>query len=113
MIEPINTNDLRSMAIALLIPHCDLENISSTLEKVADEIDRLQSIVDKLPKTADGVPIVWGDRVWIWPMGYVIPREMIVWEISPDGRLNLSIGRFGSNQTYSTREAAEAAKEKR
>jgi len=69
------------------------------------EIAELEDIVDKLPTTADGVPVVPGMEIW-----------------HPDGRTGTaSIAYYGrgcfpsyvvAEYCYSTREAAEAAKEK-
>ena len=69
------------------------------------KIAELEDIVDKLPTTADGVPVVPGMEIW-----------------HPDGRTGTaSIAYYGrdcfpsyvvAEYCYSTREAAEAAKEK-
>ena len=71
--------------------------------KALDELERLRAIVDKLPKTADGVPVVPGlDNVWVKNGPNVRPSEsMTTWRL-------LQVRR---SYCYSTREAAEAAKQ--
>ncbi len=104
---------------------------SQSIYAVCDEAERLQAIVDKLPKTADGVPVVLLMNLWCrkqyaqciqWVGIGVIGMETN--EEDADGgeyceRATLAVrdGRghewyVESDVCYSTREAAEAAKEK-
>ncbi len=75
------------------------------------------AIVDKLPKTADGVPVVPGMTVWVvgdYGDGRSI-HEFVVWCLShrtgDDGGTTGSTFCWGHGDSYSTREAAEAARE--
>jgi len=85
------------------------------LSEAKAEIERLQTIVDKLPKTADGVPVVPGmvlhDPIWIEdPFGV---HQLLVF--CPNARRSewsCNDGEVDTSQCYSTREAAQAAKEK-
>ena len=94
------------------------------------EITRLRAIVDKLPKTADGVPVVPGaDKVYRIAAGdeFDNPRETKNGvEISMNWRgwvatFFSDLRRFGDtylcgedpSKCFSTREAAEKAKEQR
>lgn len=71
-----------------------------------DEIKRLRAIVDKLPTTVDGVPIVPGTDVWrkCSACHHVHPWRSYD---RPDFSTKVLA------ECYSTREAAEAAKEER
>ena len=64
------------------------------------EVARLRGIVDKLPKTADGVPVTPYMRVF-----YYSPVDGSICEGSAD-----SFSMHTIHKTFSTREAAEAAK---
>ena len=74
--------------------------IADAVDAVIGEIERLQIIVDKLPTTADGVPIVPGQRVYFrcgtcdGAVESMIPIN--------------SVSDHMSKTFYSTREAAEA-----
>lgn len=43
----------------------DIRQLIGTIERRDTELARLQAIVDRLPKTANGVPRVPGDEVWV------------------------------------------------
>ncbi len=88
------------------------------LEEQAAQIDSLRATVDKLPKTADGVSIVlrmtvWtleDGKAWEWTVagiGLDIGGDYYLW--LDDGEPSRMVSEPG--QCYSTREAAEAAKE--
>ena len=87
------------------VPHegKDVHDIVTCLER---QVAQLQAIVDKVDKTADGVPVVSRMPVFspAWhPTGFVAVRQV---------RIPLhSIEDFVERPWYSTREAAEAAKE--
>lgn len=67
-------------------------------------------IVAKLPKTADGVTMVPGTPVYFWwPPLQVKPGEPCQTEVSENPYLK-NFGPIASECCYSTREAAEAAK---
>jgi len=66
------------------------------------ELARLRDVVDKLPKTADGVPVVPGMTLWCPSMEHGPRSQTTI--IEPEFRCELL-------SRYSTREAAEAAKE--
>ena len=95
---------------------CVGEHTAETLaEAAAKEIKRLRAIVDKLPKTADGVTVVPGeDTVWAWHphrgefTEYAVEISQPYAEVDYDFVDPNCVCRF-----YSTREAAEAAKEQR
>jgi hypothetical protein len=75
--------------------------------------ERLRAIVDRLPKTANGVPIVPGMDVW-FPSP--TPHCVAVWRVESDGIMDTvfhghAYRKCCGGETYSTREAAEAAKE--
>ena len=86
----------------------------------AGEIKRLKAIVAKLPKTADGVPVVPGMGVHCTETCYTSGEGKItplyVHEINKD----VVVSRFNGTRTdvagykhcYSTREAAEVAKDR-
>jgi len=84
-------------ALNLELPESVARDFCPRARAVANEVHRLQAIVDKLPKTADGVPVVPGDIAY-----------------TTDGRsmrINTSASGHVISDCYSTREAAEAAKE--
>jgi hypothetical protein len=85
----------------------ELTRLRSDLARMTLERDQLQAIVDKLPKTADGVPMVPGyDQVYLAMRGddgtlHSLSKTAATWRL-----LDLR-----AKDCYSTREAAEAAKE--
>ncbi len=99
---------------------CDAAN---TIKRQWDEIERLQAIVAKLPKTADGVPVVPGVDAVFWAGGdkrnCLVPLQAsnCHYVLGPEGYVRHSIKKHHSDEKvsirkcYSTREAAEAAKE--
>ena len=94
----------------LLLP--DEAGLCDGCENNYREIARLQAIVDRLPKTADGVPVMPGDDVWVGPSS---PHCCFVNGIMPGDVVRLDFHGHsyatvvGKKDTYSTREAAEAA----
>lgn len=77
-----------------------------------DEIERFRAIVDRLPKTADGVPVVPGMTLWARLRGRWV--EVAVAQVALCGVLSTAHhGYISAKNTFSTREAAEAAKEER
>ena len=85
------------------------------------EADRLRAIVDKLLKTADGVPVVPGMELWSKPYfedgewhgpfrRFGLVSDRVVWMANPMGT-TYGHGGIDLHNSYSTREAAEAAKE--
>ncbi len=91
----------------------------------AAELERLRAIVDKLPKAADGVPVVPGMElylIWTPVVGGNKCRTrdckgIIEWDEGVIMKWNMSGGTPASQHIaikdcYSTRAAAEAAKEK-
>ena len=98
------------------LPVCADINIRRLLPRALAELRQLRAIVDKLPVTADGVSVVPGeDTVWRWSsiLGWV---ECQIETSEPeDGGweyvLCTSLIGGGVDSCYSTREAAEAAKE--
>lgn len=86
----------------------------ATLEEAAVEIERLKAIVDKLPKTADGVPVYPYMPVYLLRDGEVhsitameVHRDTGEWFTYFDCDFYCL-----DDECYSSREAAEAAKEK-
>jgi len=92
--------------------------MSRSLKEASDraaEITRLRAIVEKLPKTADGVPVVPGDELWVrHPDGGCAgtrrwwKHPSLGWSVGFEHMQNEPID---VSSCYSTREAAEAAKE--
>ncbi len=98
--------------------------------ELTDEIERLQAIVGKLPKTADGVPVVPGMRVyWLYPTErsggneFCCARACVryVESMAPSDCRSMFCfpilvetdnGKPALRDCYSTKAAAEAAKEK-
>lgn len=87
---------------------------------IETRIAELEAVVEKLPKTADGVPVVPGaDRVWIWSCGTAHRMMLNAWTGADQARLLPLDVVIGSHEpeyydwadVYSTRTAAEAAKE--
>ena len=94
-------------------------------ELLAKEVEALQAVVDKLPTTADGVPVVPGMTVFV-RAGIVSGREPLECKPvlcgglegvipSPNllGIVEEYYWTFEVSDTYSTRAAAEAAKEEK
>lgn len=82
--------------------------------KLKAEIEWLQAIVDKLLTTADGVPVLPGMNLWAVDLDGGV-YQWLVEVVSTDGRLR-GVFHHVSNECdasrcYSTREAAEEAKE--
>jgi len=106
----------------------DLEAVNANLitrieAETSAEVKQLRAIVDRLPKTADGVPITPGMTVFIphpRPSNLVTEREVV----APYGTLACltkepahcgcceSTTHRQARECYSTRDAAEGAKEK-
>lgn len=88
-------------------------DIHGRMKALVSDIEELQAIVDKLPKTADGVPITIGTRLWVWDtdIGCYQVRESVrlisATAVSLDGHNTAN----SASTFFSTREAAEAAKE--
>jgi len=74
-------------------------------EELLAELDRLRAMEDKLPKTADGVAVVPGMMVWYRTGHHVVHRTV---EMRAQLR---NMACMSVSGCYSTREAAEAAKE--
>ena len=93
-----------------LAPHEGCQcRLCTCMRKVA----ALEAVVARLPKTADGVPIAGDMVVWLCEEGAINPR--IVWGTKWSGLCGTHIlfeheSRL-PGECYSTREAAEAAKE--
>lgn len=90
------------------------QRLRALLRSQKDEIERLRAIVDKIQKTADGVPIIQGNWVWtLFSDGCVAgPYMVLAITCRKDCPIDLSLGEFQTKQLFSTREAAEAAREK-
>lgn len=76
------------------------------------ELEKLQAVVEKQPKTADGVPIMLHDKVWIRAHTNNELSHCEVDTIHSDGMIGVIVGyglwgRFAKD-CFSTREAAEA-----
>lgn len=90
----------------------EIERLTKRITELEADNERLQAIVDKLPKTADGVPVVP-------EMPLYMPGSNTVGEVNPmtvnDGyswpNANGSSPASRLDDCYSTREAAEAAKD--
>jgi len=87
--------------------------------RAADEIDRLtrelneaRAVIERLPKTADGVPIVPGDSVYMQWTGH----ERRVRAVHSDsiavtvGLIAATLVNVHPHQCYSTKKSAEAAR---
>jgi hypothetical protein len=81
------------------------------------EIARLHAIVDQLPKTRDGVPVVPGMNVWEWDEDRQCARQMMSAFLGEADFCVLfhgsACGRRDGTTTYSTRQAAAAAREEK
>ena len=85
---------------------CDNE----TALEMCEEIERLTAIVERLPRTADGVPIM-PDSDTVFAINQfgeifttIIVRNPVGWIVRGNRHINAS-------KTYSTREAAEKARQ--
>lgn len=92
------------------------ENYKKVEVVQAKEIERLLTIVKKLPKTADGVPVVLGDIVYVhrkFPIDAVIPHRVIATGSSmiASDKEELVCLDLAQKISYSTRAAAIEAKE--
>ena len=98
-------------------------------KRLTDELRRLEAIVDKLPKTADGVTIIPGMPIILeWGATTYCPHYTDAFavgpaECHPDGEYEpgsiciqfgdgSGLATWKADRVFSTREAAEAAKEK-
>lgn len=92
-------------------------------EKVSDRLLELEAIVAKLPLTADGVPVVPGMLVWLWPYSsiqhlrvvtlshefyYEYDEETVAIYIEVELKTGIQLI-IQPDRTFSTREAAAAA----
>jgi len=78
-------------------------------------LDEQQKVLDRSPVTADGLRVHLGMTVYVWVAGLQKVARRTVISIGESGGL-LSAGSHGAHahswgECYSTREAAEAAKE--
>lgn len=93
-----------------------LRSYAAAIDIARRRISAAEAIVAKLPKTADGVTMILGERYWIpSSIGQVFEQQQLI-EIGLEevvfGVLShLDVIRF-PRECYSTRAAAEAAKEK-
>lgn len=115
-------NNCKYCTIVDFPERCDKEDCSihestyarrlrSIIVEQKNEIERLRTIVDKLPKTTDGIPMVPGMNIWLKTKK--TPKKHQVRSVGahycdlkekPSGCFITS--------SYSTYEAAEAAREK-
>ena len=81
--------------------------------RLSEKVREDESIVDKLPKTADGVPMVPGMEVWC--IGTMRYNNGAMEELSGRTKehviMGLQRGKLFEGRLYSTREAAEKARE--
>lgn len=98
------------------------------LTEAADLIEQQQAIIDRLPKTADGVPVVPGQRYWtIYPNNIEPVEEFLVTSVcnfvvcgAEDGEQSAKCPMDDCHEgcdpgtptceLFSTKEAAEAAR---
>ena len=89
-----------------------VEDRNEAIVLFQDVVETQRDIIAKLPKTADGVPVMPGDDVWVGPSS---PHCCFVNGIMPGDVVRLDFHGHsyatvvGKKDTYSTREAAEAA----
>ena len=92
--------------------HLGIQGTCAKLREAEQKIERLQAIVDRLPTTANGVPMVIGDSVFlsetqtlvvVGAMAVVSTGE-VIWAESVS-----CVWRHGW-ESHSTREAAEKAR---
>lgn len=115
--------DARSIGFAEGQQSRDEEVAALTAERdaLAAELARLRTLEAALPKTADGVPVVPGSGSRLW---YIHPDSHTIYERSytadmrdarshwiGDHQERHDVVWIGVEQCYSTREAAEAARE--
>ena len=85
------------------------------IQALRAERDRLAEIVERLPKTADGVPVTPEQEVWV-PAGVVSSDARSYRVVPVDSSLVGVVEEFSivfvSDNCYSTRAAAEAARAK-
>ncbi|MFA5056536.1 MAG: hypothetical protein WC485_00345 [Opitutaceae bacterium] len=87
-----------------------LYEMPAAMRLAVAEIRRLREIVERLPKTADGVPIIRGNKYYyVDPTGYVQSLDYGAVYFRTDSSIPDIVYSSGE-RTYSTREAAEAAK---
>ena len=80
-------------------------------ENIREAIDELKRL-DRLPKTRDGVTIVIGDQLWtVCDVGPVIVEAFRKPAVGKRWQIQTSRGTRYAEQCYSTREAAEKARE--
>ena len=95
-----------------------LEGFGRDDETVAQAVFRLTAIVDKLPETRDGLRVVpYVDTVFIYDPVTGLIVEARFWDYDRDHwgvqeRFDYRVGFWNVAETYSSRAAAEAAKEK-
>lgn len=93
----------------------EITRLCSTVAEQAAELERLRAVVDRLPKTADGVPVTPGMEVWKHlKNGKAVSLGTIESIHHYDATTSRWPYRDQANPyelIYSTREAAEAAKE--
>lgn len=88
------------------------EDARYALRAALDLIERQQAIIDRLPKTKDGVPVAWGDNVWVptedGPAECPITQGMISGTRMLLADLGYGVG-VRIEDCYSTYEAAKEA----
>lgn len=90
----------------------DIRTTHADAREAADEIERLRAIVGRLPKTADGVPVVSGDKVY-WFSHYDPSKPILELTFRNGQSASLHNPYRESHHVcrcYSTRAAAEAAR---
>ena len=86
-----------------------INRLTEYIKRRQGEIERLRAIVDKSPKTADGVPITFESTLWVMHAGML--EAVSVFEVDDEFDVLTRRGWFPLHKVYSTREAAEAARE--
>ncbi len=96
----------------------EIQHLKKSLAQKEVENKQLRETIEKLPKTADGVTLVIGSEVWFWGLnsqdlrkdmfnGYEWHSYGVIVILNNDKEVYL-----GVKDCYSTKQAAQEAKEK-
>lgn len=83
----------------------EIRLLQEQIEQLRSDVERLQAVVDRIEKTADGVPAVEGDTIFV-----ILEHDGTIQEDVVGASHAECYNEYGVSECYSTREAAEKAR---
>ena len=110
----MDREDLRDALAEITRFRTIVDELRKEIQQLRRHVRIDEEIIDKLPRTADGVPVVPGMTLWdpVWPDDPFGVQALLVF--CPNARRSewmCNDGEVDAAQCYSTREAADAARD--